>query len=184
MQCLPRMSSNYSYSVVKLLWPFMAFDSRVHVCTIPKGPLLPRLALPPGGWAIECREGLLIFVTFHSVAPTLRRKHLFSAWHLSFAVSQHPSGFPSIRGCCNLVVPTRDKEGGQMREPQTCPICDHGVPVERVLPGIPVIAKVDDGRTEVAGLRTYHCKTEGHIFFVRESDLEKPKMGQSETLIV
>ena len=69
-----------------------------------------------------------------------------------------------------------------MREPQTCPICDHGMPVERVLRDIRVTATVDDNIMEVAGLRTYHCKTEGHIFFVRESDLEKPKMGQSEKL--
>jgi hypothetical protein len=60
-----------------------------------------------------------------------------------------------------------------MREPQTCPICDHRVPVEQVLPDIPVTAKVD-GSVEVAGLRTYHCLAEGHIFFVRETDLERP----------
>jgi hypothetical protein len=70
-----------------------------------------------------------------------------------------------------------------MREPRTCPICDHGLPVERVLRDIPVTAKVDDNIVEVAGLRTYHCSTEGHIFFVRESDLEKPEMRHLEKLI-
>jgi len=70
-----------------------------------------------------------------------------------------------------------------MREPQTCPICDHGVPVERVLPHIPVTAEVAEGTIEVAGLRTYHCMSEGHIFFVRESDLVKPKTTESEKLI-
>ena len=65
-----------------------------------------------------------------------------------------------------------------MREPQTCQICDHETPVERVLQDIRVTAKVENNLTDVAGLRTYHCRTEGHIFFVRESDLEKPEMEQ------
>ena len=69
-----------------------------------------------------------------------------------------------------------------MKEPQTCPICDHGVPVERVLPDIPVTAKVAEGPIEVGGLRTYHCMAEGHIFFVRESDLDMPEARQSEKL--
>jgi len=70
-----------------------------------------------------------------------------------------------------------------MKDPQTCPICNHGAPVERVLPDIPVTAKVAEGTIEVAGLRTYHCMSEGHIFFVRESDLDKPGTPQSEELI-
>jgi len=32
-------------------------------------------------------------------------------------------------------------------------------------------------------LATYHCRAEGHIFFVRESDLDKPETRQSEKLI-
>ena len=70
-----------------------------------------------------------------------------------------------------------------MRLTITCPICNHEAPVQRVLRDIPVTAKVDDNLIEVAGLRTYYCRAEGHIFFVRESDLDKPEMGRSEKLI-
>jgi len=70
-----------------------------------------------------------------------------------------------------------------MREPQTCPICDHGVPVERVLPDIRVSAEVAEATIEVKGLRTYHCRAGGHIFFVREIDLDKPETRDSEKLI-
>jgi len=51
-----------------------------------------------------------------------------------------------------------------------------------VLPDIPVTATIAEGTIKVAGLRTYHCRAEGHIFFVRELDLHKPEMKQSEKL--
>jgi len=82
-----------------------------------------------------------------------------------------------INGAVNMAI------HAAMREPWTCPICDHGVPVERVLPDIPVTATIAEGTIKVAGLRTYHCRVEGHIFFVRESDLDKPETRQSEKLI-
>jgi len=82
-----------------------------------------------------------------------------------------------INGAVNMAI------HAAMREPRTCPICDHGLLVERVHPDIPVTAKVAEGTIEVAGLRTYHCMSEGHIFFVRESDPDKPEAEQCETLI-
>jgi hypothetical protein len=62
--------------------------------------------------------------------------------------------------------------------PLKCPVC--GKPsIEPVLQLVKIMASYDRYQGEIGGLKVYRCKEEGHIFFVRSSDLE---IGGAETL--
>ena len=58
-----------------------------------------------------------------------------------------------------------------MLQPTQCPVCGRSA-IEPVLHKITVRADSEDYHTKIGGLKTYRCKIEGHIFFVRTADLE------------
>ena len=55
--------------------------------------------------------------------------------------------------------------------PQICPICNRTA-IKPVLEEIQVSARVSGNMRAVSGLAAFICATEGHIFFVRRSDLQ------------
>jgi hypothetical protein len=57
--------------------------------------------------------------------------------------------------------------------PMTCPICGKSS-IEPVLHAVKVVATYERFQGDVGGLKVYRCKEEGHIFFVRASDLPGP----------
>ena len=52
-----------------------------------------------------------------------------------------------------------------------CPVCGRSE-VEPVLDKITVTARYDDFEGSIGGLVVLRCKIEGHIFFVRKSDMQ------------
>lgn len=52
-----------------------------------------------------------------------------------------------------------------------CPICKLQT-IERLLPDVQISARID-GERVVGGVAAYRCLTNGHIFFVREANLER-----------
>jgi hypothetical protein len=58
-----------------------------------------------------------------------------------------------------------------MSQPVKCPVCGNTA-IEPVLQKITVKAYSEEFQGVVGGLRTYRCMGEGHIFFVRQADLE------------
>lgn len=60
-----------------------------------------------------------------------------------------------------------------MTGPVKCPLCG-GSEIEPVLDKITVTAAYDDFNGPVGALIILRCKDEGHIFFVRQSDVQVP----------
>jgi hypothetical protein len=58
-----------------------------------------------------------------------------------------------------------------MGGPVRCPLCGRSE-IEPVLDKITVTAKYDDFEGSIGGLVVLRCKIEGHIFFVRKSDMQ------------
>jgi hypothetical protein len=58
-----------------------------------------------------------------------------------------------------------------MDGPVRCPLCGRSE-VEPVLDKITVTARYDDFEGSIGGLVVLRCKIEGHIFFVRKSDMQ------------
>ncbi|HET9837851.1 MAG TPA: hypothetical protein VFR84_06420 [Candidatus Angelobacter sp.] len=58
-----------------------------------------------------------------------------------------------------------------MLQPVKCPVCGRGA-IEPVLQKISVRGDSEDFHGQIGGLKTYRCKVEGHVFFVRVADLE------------
>jgi hypothetical protein len=54
--------------------------------------------------------------------------------------------------------------------PMKCPICGNAS-VEPVLQTVKIIAAYEHFQGDIGGLKVYRCMEEGHIFFVRASDL-------------
>jgi len=52
-----------------------------------------------------------------------------------------------------------------------CPLCGRSE-VEPVLDKITVTARYDEFEGSIGGLVVLRCKIEGHIFFVRKSDMQ------------
>jgi hypothetical protein len=52
-----------------------------------------------------------------------------------------------------------------------CPLCGRSE-VEPVLDKITVTARYDEFEGSIGGLLVLRCKIEGHIFFVRKSDMQ------------
>jgi hypothetical protein len=52
-----------------------------------------------------------------------------------------------------------------------CPLCGRSE-VEPVLDEITVTARYDEFEGSIGGLLVLRCKIEGHIFFVRKSDMQ------------
>jgi len=57
-------------------------------------------------------------------------------------------------------------------EPLACPICTRRT-LEQVLHAVCMTFRVD-GEHSVGGLMAYRCTENGHVFFVRTSDVEAP----------
>lgn len=64
--------------------------------------------------------------------------------------------------------------------PEACPICLHE-PVERLLDEFKLTAAIGNHVSVVGGLLAYRCVPKGHIFFLRQYDIETWKeMVESE----
>jgi len=55
--------------------------------------------------------------------------------------------------------------------PPKCPICGRSG-VEPVLEGVKILATYEQFEGYIGGLMVFRCIEEGHIFFVRASDLQ------------
>jgi hypothetical protein len=55
--------------------------------------------------------------------------------------------------------------------PLTCPVCGKST-IEPVLASVRIVAMYEQFQGDIGGLKVYRCTEEGHIFFVRSSDLE------------
>ncbi len=64
--------------------------------------------------------------------------------------------------------------------PLSCPICGK-TPVEAVLDQVAIHAIVNKQNTQVGGLKAFQCWGEGHIFFVRETDLQSITASTGES---
>jgi len=58
-----------------------------------------------------------------------------------------------------------------MVQPIQCPVCGKSS-IEPVLQSIKIVASYERFEGDIGGLKVYRCKENGHIFFVRGSDLE------------
>lgn len=58
-----------------------------------------------------------------------------------------------------------------MVRPLKCPICGKSS-IEPVLETVKVVAAYERFQGEIGGLKVYRCTVEGHIFFVRNTDLQ------------
>jgi hypothetical protein len=58
----------------------------------------------------------------------------------------------------------------QFDKPKCCPICSNER-IEAVFPDLMVTGKAESGNRVFQGLTAYMCLINGHIFFVRVSDL-------------
>ncbi len=58
-----------------------------------------------------------------------------------------------------------------MGGPVKCPLCGR-TEIEPVLDKVTVTAKYDDFEGSIGGLVVLRCKIEGHIFFVRKTDVQ------------
>ena len=65
--------------------------------------------------------------------------------------------------------------------PQSCPICNRQQ-VSPLLETARITAIIDGDSRNVHGLVAFICEMEGHIFFVRASDLENAQMRQTVPL--
>lgn len=58
-----------------------------------------------------------------------------------------------------------------MGGPVKCPLCGR-TEIEPVLDKVTVTAKYDDFEGAIGGLVVLRCRIEGHIFFVRKTDVQ------------
>lgn len=57
------------------------------------------------------------------------------------------------------------------RQPLSCPVCGR-ILVEPLLENFRISAEGDGMIHDVNAMKAFHCQVEGHIFFIRSSDLE------------
>ena len=58
-----------------------------------------------------------------------------------------------------------------IRQPVSCPVCGRLI-IEAVLQDFHLTAEGKGMLLDVHAMRAFHCREEGHIFFIRASDLE------------
>ena len=68
-------------------------------------------------------------------------------------------------------------EMGVVMEPLSCPMCSRHT-LERVLEDVMMSAKLPCGEQKVGGIKAYRCTENGHVFFVRTTDVEAPLLAR------